>query len=710
LSGHLAIEGKELDMHTFAEKTKVTQQTNYAKPTISGRAHFGQSPEVRSILQSRRAIGNQAVQPRLQAKPDGLEAISSNKEVTGFADDFSQLPVNHESSANVQAKLTLGPPGDIHEQEAERVSEDVVRMPEPQLQRACARGGGWPTWRAEQSDQVHERIQNKCVGSGDPGHTAVPPIVHDVLRSSGQALDAPTRAFMEPRFGRDFSRVRVHLDAAAEQSARDLNANAYTVGHHIVFGAGRLAPDTYEGRRLIAHELTHVVQQSSISDAGTAASMHGAPVIHRQPAQARPTPVAEAWTKVEKGAYTNIVAAQNELDELVADFKNRKLSFDDERIKRKLERAFLYLREAWRTSVPMSSHVMLEAAMASYSRASEAVGVYVVFLPETAAKEDARFWLDNLRWLETRMTPVKRPPAPAQAVTDLRQDMERQIDNWKEACRAGIGEFIHGELASRIDALSEGSWESFFQALVGNTVWAAAAFVPAGAPAFAVSMVGIAIASGPTVPKKGTNKDELAQIESRLHIYIEKIHEKLNKQLPTSAATLLMEHPGVSLEEGLKLFLEASFKPGMIKHNPTMIDVTAVRQTMRESAAYSLALLKEIRKVRGTTGEIHTFVSWLSPPDFGKKKLAVVESAPIGSGAVVKFLRWVPEENEAIALMTQGSQPIGIQWYGFEQQGPSPAPLYLQWLMQHGWKTEDGFGLEWFKRKEEKSKNRTAKQ
>jgi hypothetical protein len=272
LSGHLAIEGKELDMHTFAEKTKVTQQTTYAKPTISGRARFGQIPEVRSILQSRRAIGNQTVQPLLQTKPDGLEAISSTKEVTGFADDFSQIPVNHESSANVQAKLTVGPPGDIYEQEADRVSENVVRMPEPQLQRACTRGGGWPNWQAEQSDQVHERIQNKRVGSGDPRQTAVPPMVHDVLRSSGQALDAPTRAFMEPRFGRDFSRVRVHPDAAAEQSARDLNANAYTVGHHIVFGAGRLAPGTDEGRRLIAHELTHVVQQCRL-----------APFIQREP-------------------------------------------------------------------------------------------------------------------------------------------------------------------------------------------------------------------------------------------------------------------------------------------------------------------------------------------------------------------------------------------------------------------------------------------
>ena len=90
----------------------------------------------------------------------------------------------------------------------------------------------------------------------------VPPIVNEALRSSGQALAPETRAFMESRFGHDFSQVRVHTGAVAEQSAQDINAIAYTMGHAIVFGAGRFVPGTHEGRRLIAHELTHVIQQS----------------------------------------------------------------------------------------------------------------------------------------------------------------------------------------------------------------------------------------------------------------------------------------------------------------------------------------------------------------------------------------------------------------------------------------------------------------
>jgi hypothetical protein len=105
-------------------------------------------------------------------------------------------------------------------------------------------------------------LQTKRARASDTGQIAAPPIVHEVLRSPGQPLDPVTRAFMEPRFGYDFSEVRVHSDATAEQSARDVNAHAYTVGHDIVFGARRFVPDSHEGRRLIAHELTHVVQQS----------------------------------------------------------------------------------------------------------------------------------------------------------------------------------------------------------------------------------------------------------------------------------------------------------------------------------------------------------------------------------------------------------------------------------------------------------------
>src|SRR5271165_1274741 len=91
----------------------------------------------------------------------------------------------------------------------------------------------------------------------------VPGIVREVLRSPGKPLDAATRAFMEPRFGHDFSHVRVHTDAKAAESAQALNACAYTVGSAVVFGSGQFAPETSRGRQLIAHELSHTIQQAS---------------------------------------------------------------------------------------------------------------------------------------------------------------------------------------------------------------------------------------------------------------------------------------------------------------------------------------------------------------------------------------------------------------------------------------------------------------
>jgi hypothetical protein len=91
----------------------------------------------------------------------------------------------------------------------------------------------------------------------------IPAVVDEVLLSPGQPMDTDTRDYMEPRFGQDFSDVRVHTDARAAQSARAVNALAYTVGRDVVFASGNYAPATTAGRKLLAHELTHVVQQSN---------------------------------------------------------------------------------------------------------------------------------------------------------------------------------------------------------------------------------------------------------------------------------------------------------------------------------------------------------------------------------------------------------------------------------------------------------------
>lgn len=108
-----------------------------------------------------------------------------------------------------------------------------------------------------------KRLQRKASNYAKPG--TVPTIVHEVLRSPGQPLDAKTRAFMEPRFGHDFSGVRAHTDYRAAESAHAVNALAYTVGQDVVFGAGQYAPSTAAGQKLLSHELAHIVQQQNIS-------------------------------------------------------------------------------------------------------------------------------------------------------------------------------------------------------------------------------------------------------------------------------------------------------------------------------------------------------------------------------------------------------------------------------------------------------------
>lgn len=138
------------------------------------------------------------------------------------------------------------------------------------LQRQCACGGSAGMGGdCENCDQQKLARQRSTAGEHEtPNRAAVPPVVHDVLRSAGRPLDRETRAFMEPRFGHDFSRVRVHTDAQAAESARAVNALAYTMGQDIAFGAGRYAPDTTAGKKLLAHELTHTLQQSHAGERG----------------------------------------------------------------------------------------------------------------------------------------------------------------------------------------------------------------------------------------------------------------------------------------------------------------------------------------------------------------------------------------------------------------------------------------------------------
>jgi hypothetical protein len=161
----------------------------------------------------------------------------------------------------IQPKLTINTPGDEYEQEADAMAERVMRMPDlgfssffkPSLQvvqRKC-----------QHCEEEENKIHRKELNGTEPATNHELDTYVGSLNSSGQTIPQNNRQFFESRFGQDFSNVKIHTDSAAATSAASIQALAYTNGNNIVFGQGQYQPNTENGKRLIAHELTHVVQQ-----------------------------------------------------------------------------------------------------------------------------------------------------------------------------------------------------------------------------------------------------------------------------------------------------------------------------------------------------------------------------------------------------------------------------------------------------------------
>ncbi|TWJ02464.1 uncharacterized protein DUF4157 [Mucilaginibacter frigoritolerans] len=177
----------------------------------------------------------------------------------------SEAKVKSSSGFFFQPKLTINQPNDIYEQEADHMADKVMRMADPSanqntffkpavnhVQRKCQ--------ACEEEDKHVHRKENNTGESGSS--TGLDSYVSS-LSSSGQSMSATSRQFFEPRFGHDFSNVKIHTDSVAAKSAQSINALAYTTGNNIVFNSGQYAPDSNSGKKLMAHELTHVIQQSN---------------------------------------------------------------------------------------------------------------------------------------------------------------------------------------------------------------------------------------------------------------------------------------------------------------------------------------------------------------------------------------------------------------------------------------------------------------
>lgn len=199
-----------------------------------------------------------------------------------FGHDFSRVRVHSPGPGMIQAKLKINEPGDPYEQEADRVAEQVMRMPAPETHEeteVSVRSQGIHTQRAcikcneEMRRQPFDDVWQAKEVSGQIPQLA-PRLLNPIneISGEGQTLPESVRGFFEPRLACDLSHVRVHTGAKAGEAAAAIGARAFTVGTEIVFGTGQYAPGTSGGNHLLAHELTHTLQQSD-----------GTPMIRRWP-------------------------------------------------------------------------------------------------------------------------------------------------------------------------------------------------------------------------------------------------------------------------------------------------------------------------------------------------------------------------------------------------------------------------------------------
>ncbi|HWS90095.1 MAG TPA: DUF4157 domain-containing protein [Pyrinomonadaceae bacterium] len=232
------------------------------------------------------------------------DAALSPEGVARLGHDFRATRVRRGDPPRLQAKLVVGRPDDPYEQEADRVAAEVVNMPDapgpstespgsrthtaaapPTVQRACA------ACESREDDDEEHAVQAKSLNGATPALTEEFNAGLRAERGGGRPLPESARSYFEPRFGHDFSRVRIHTGEAADRLARTVEARAFTTGSDIFFGARQYDASGRAGRELLAHELTHVVQQSPAGAVGA-----GAPTLSRRPADTiarQPAPAAE---------------------------------------------------------------------------------------------------------------------------------------------------------------------------------------------------------------------------------------------------------------------------------------------------------------------------------------------------------------------------------------------------------------------------------
>ncbi|HWO03106.1 MAG TPA: DUF4157 domain-containing protein [Blastocatellia bacterium] len=272
---------------------------------------FAASHQPNPLSNIHTAAGSQALES-LRSTPEEKSVEGSSAVTSRFAYDFSRIPVAPSaaselrvnlapvsaSAPTIQRKPVISSPSDAYELEADQVAEKVMRMAPPVLTTSAGASIGRKC--AECEDEQEKRIQTKA-SSATPANATLDAgaAMSAIDRGGGAPLPREVRSYFEPRFGYDFSRVRVHAGDAAAHGARAVRARAYTIGRDIVFASGEYAPATMRGKRLLAHELAHVVQQghSHRRDGNLAASLVGTEAAHMNQLPSRALEEADLSTR-----------------------------------------------------------------------------------------------------------------------------------------------------------------------------------------------------------------------------------------------------------------------------------------------------------------------------------------------------------------------------------------------------------------------------
>ena len=246
------------------EKKKGVQAPSetLVEPTVTREVEAGAKAGMPLFLQKATSSPSSLLIQRQVDEEEEVEETPVQPKLAAVESALIQRQEDEEEEL-LQPKLTIGQPGDEYEQEADWVADTVMRMPEPaeeditpssinisRVQRKCA-----------ECEEEEERIHRKEAGGQTPIVTPGLEARLDATRGGGQPLSESARSFMEPRFRADLSEVQVHTGGEAQALNRELKAQAFTRQRDIYFGAGKYSPESGEGKRLLAHELTHIVQQ-----------------------------------------------------------------------------------------------------------------------------------------------------------------------------------------------------------------------------------------------------------------------------------------------------------------------------------------------------------------------------------------------------------------------------------------------------------------